>query len=203
MKTLRSEIQQVLLSMTASRFCHPPNKICIPGRPGKKGSNGVRGARGKRGYRGRKGAQGPMGPPGKHGKQGLRGPPGMKGEKGDSGVRGPRGLPGPKGEPGEQVSEPTVLVSPSTLIINQNQSATFHCNTHGNPRPRVTWKKVSGQLDASKTYTDQSGLLQIPRVDSNDTGSYVCTAKSILGKASKSVKLFVQGTTRNEHYIHS
>ncbi|XP_031563240.1 uncharacterized protein LOC116298818 [Actinia tenebrosa] len=171
METVRSEIQQVFLNMTASQFCHPPNKVCIPG---KQGSKGVRGKRGP------KGAQGPMGPPGKYGRQGLRGPPGMKGQKGKCGLS-------------EQVSEPTVFVSPSTLTVHQNQNVTFYCNAHGNPKPSVTWKKVSGQLDASKTYTDQSGLLQIFTVDSNDTDSYVCTAKSVLGEASKNVKLFVQG----------
>jgi hypothetical protein len=139
-----------------------------------------------------------MGPPGRYGKQGFRGLTGMKGQKGDTGLPGPRGLPGPKGEPGEQVSEPSVLVSPSSLTVTQNQTATFHCNTHGNPKPRVAWKKVSGQMNPRRVHIDRSGLLQISSVDSNDTGSYVCTAKSVLGGATKTVMLQVRGETQNK-----
>ena len=132
---VRSEIQKLLLNMTASKFCQLPNTVCLPGR------------RGPRGRKGRKGIMGPKGPTGKFGKQGTRGPPGPKGNNGSPGPRGPQGLPGPKGDPGERVAGPTVLVSPPSLTITHNQVAKFHCTVRGNPKPALTWKKVSGKIN--------------------------------------------------------
>ena len=166
--------------MTASQFCQLPNKVCLPGR------------RGPRGRKGRKGIMGPRGPTGKSGKQGTRGPPGPKGNSGPPGPRGPQGLPGPKGDPGEQVSGPTVLVSPPSLTITHNQVAKFHCTVRGNPKPAVTWEKVSGKIN-QRTIIHQSGLLEIKKVDASDAGGYVCSAKSILGEAKKAVRLQVRG----------
>ena len=41
--------------------------------------------------------------------------------------------------------------------------------------------------------------LQIINVAHNDSGSYVCVATSILGKAQKTVKLTVEGDADNEN----
>lgn len=73
----------------------------------------------------------------------LRGPPGepgSKGEKGDKGDTGVLGAPGVKGQKGERGSQgypgiatqsPRVVVSPSVLTVNENDTARFHCAATG------------------------------------------------------------------------
>ena len=104
---------------------------------------------------------------------------------------GALGHPGPKGEPGESISAPEVIVSPASLTVTQHQTATFYCSADGNPEPSVSWGKISG---SGMVNTDgQNNKLQIRSAGYNDSGSYVCTAKNILGKSEKEVKLFVEG----------
>jgi len=82
-----------------------------------------------------------------------------------------------------------VNVSPTSLTVTQYQTATFHYSADGNPKPSVSWNKVSGtgQKDVL------SNKLQIRSAGFNDSGSYVCKATNVLGKAMKIVKLFVEG----------
>ncbi|KXJ06011.1 Peroxidasin-like protein [Exaiptasia diaphana] len=183
LNSIRMEVHNHILNLTASQFCQAPDKICTRGVPEE-----------QRGRRGGPGPKGTKGLPGKYGKQGLRGPPGLKGQKGDIGNPGPPGLTaGPKGERGEQVSEPSVLISPSTLTVTQNQTAAFNCNALGNPKPKITWKKESGkQINFAKTRIDKSGLLEISDVDENDAGNYTCSAKSVLGEDANTVVLLVR-----------
>ena len=101
---MRSEINKLMLNMTASKFCQLPNKVCLPGRRGPRGRKGRKGIMGPKGPTGKFDKQGAQGPPGKSGKQGVRGPPGSKGNNGSPGPRGPQGLPGPKGDPGSAKS---------------------------------------------------------------------------------------------------
>ena len=65
----------------------------------------------------------------------------------------------------------------------------------GNPKPRVTWSKISGVGQVNMNGHDNT--LQIKNVAYNDSGSYVCMATSILGKAQKTVKLTVEGDADN------
>ena len=123
MESVRSEINKTLNSLTSRAFCSPKEQMCVQGPPGRQGPKGSRGKRGQRGATGRKGPHGIRGEPGPHGKQGITGPPGQKGEHGIQGVPGPRGIPGAKGEPGESISAPTVVISPMTQTVKENQSA--------------------------------------------------------------------------------
>ncbi|PFX12247.1 uncharacterized protein LOC111347553 [Stylophora pistillata] len=178
--------------------CLSPGKVCVAGPRGLKGTPGNRGRRGPRGSNGKTGTKGVMGPPGKSGKQGMKGDvgnPGMKGEKGDKGVPG---LPGPKGEPGQSIAAPNINVSPASLTITENQTATFYCSAYGNPKPTVTWWKMNsaGQVNINS----QDARLQIKNAKYNDSGSYVCTATSVLGKAQKAVKFTVEVPPR---FIHT
>jgi len=169
--------------------------VCLPGPPGHPGQKGQKGKRGVRGKPGRPGVKGPIGPLGKYGKQGPRG---FKGDRGDTGIPGPPGQPGQpgtpglKGEKGEEVSSPSVLVSPPILTVTQNQTALFHCNAHGNPKPKVTWKKEFGNLDLGRTKVHSSGILEMLYAHANDSGNYTCTATNLFGEEEKSVTLLVK-----------
>ena len=101
------------------------------------------------------------------------------------------GAPGPKGDAGESISAPEVIVSPTSLTVTQNQTATFYCSADGNPKPSVSWSKISG---TGLVNTDgRDNKLQIKSAGYNDTGSYVCSAANVLGEVKKVVKLFVEG----------
>lgn len=163
-----------------------------PGQPGLRGTKGSQGRRGPRGRRGMKGDDGIMGSPGKSGKQGTMGPRGNKGEpgeKGQSGHPGMNGRPGIKGDPGESISSPVVVISPSTLTINENEVASFQCSANGNPQPVVEWSRKDSVMD-SKTKMS-AGKIMWKKVAGSDSGIYMCTARNILGKVERSVRLTV------------
>ena len=101
------------------------------------------------------------------------------------------GAPGPKGDAGESISAPEVIVSPTSLTVTQNQTATFYCSADGNPKPSVSWSKISR---TGLVNTDgRDNKLQIKSAGYSDTGSYVCSAANVLGEVKKVVKLFVEG----------
>ncbi|XP_020623000.1 neural cell adhesion molecule 2-like isoform X2 [Orbicella faveolata] len=107
-----------------------------------------------------------------------------------SGDVGIPGHPGPKGDAGESISVPEVIVSPASLTVTQNQTATFYCSADGNPEPSVSWSKLSG---TGLVNTDgQGNKLQMKSAGYNDSGSYACTAANVLGEVKKVVKLFVE-----------
>ena len=65
------------------------------------------------------------------------------------------------------------------------------CNVKGNPTADlITWSKSQGSLPDSRSITNVRNLT-ILNVTTDDSGSYVCTATSILGTKSASVQLRV------------
>ena len=101
---------------------------------------------------------------------------------------------GLKGDPGESISTPEVTVSPATRTVTENQTATFYCSGSGNPEPMVSWMKVRGSLAEERTkINENSGSLEIRGTTYNDSGQYICTAVSVLGKDSLEVTLLVEG----------
>ena len=107
------------------------------------------------------------------------------------GNTGAPGHPGPKGDAGKSISEPVVIVSPTSLTVTQNQTATFYCSADGNPEPSVSWSKVIGRKVISTD--DKGNKLEIINATYNDSGKYVCTATNILGQVGKEVQLLVEG----------
>ena len=82
----------------------------------------LRGPPGEPGFKGEKGDSGDIG--------GL-GPPGAKGQKGERGAQGYPGVPGESTVNDNKEGSPQVLVSPSILTVNENQTARFHCAATG------------------------------------------------------------------------
>ncbi|XP_031573059.1 basement membrane proteoglycan-like [Actinia tenebrosa] len=148
---------------------------------------------GRRGRRGPRGPPGPMGKPGRIGKQGM---PGLKGDPGQNGAPGPRGMQGPKGDRGPSLEPPSVVISPPHLIVNESNSAIFHCSASGYPRPEIVWTKVNRLLAGNRSVVDSTGKIQIMNVLPNDTGIYQCQASSILGKVRDTARLVVNFSPR-------
>ena len=59
-------------------------------------------------------------------------------------------MPGTKGEPGQSISSPTVVVSPVTLTVNEDGSASFQCSAGGNPEPALGWSEMDNQSEITK-----------------------------------------------------
>ena len=110
---------------------------------------------------------------------------------------------GLKGDPGESISSPEVTVSPSTQTVTENQTATFYCSVAGNPRPTVTWSKVNDSFKAGSFAGDKDGGLKIIKTTFNDSGDYMCTAVSVLGRDEKTAKLVVEGKKESFNLIIS
>ena len=145
---------------------------------------GIRGKRGRPGPPGKHGPAGPQGPQGPRGTRGDRGPPGPKGDQGPQ---------GPKGDPGESISAPSIVVPPVSIVVNETGIASLQCKVEGNPKPRVTWRKQNSSLPLGKRIVQTSGGLMIQDVAPRDGGVYTCKASNILGVATSSAKLTVQG----------
>ena len=145
---------------------------------------GIRGKRGRPGLPGKHGPAGPQGPQGPRGTRGDKGPPGPKGDQGPQ---------GPKGDPGDSISAPSIVVPPVSIVVNETGIASLQCKVKGNPTPRVTWQKQNSSLPVGKRIVQTSGRLMIQDVAARDGGVYTCKASNILGVATSSAKLTVQG----------
>ena len=67
---------------------------------------------------------------------------------------------------------------------------TFICNVTGQFGAKVTWDRLQGSLLDSRSVIDAAALT-ILNVSKNDSGSYVCTATSIMGSNSSTARLEV------------
>ena len=112
---------------------------------------------------------------------------GLPGPKGDQGPQGP------KGDPGESISAPSIVVPPVSMVVNETGIASLLCKVKGNPTPRVTGQKQNSSLPVGKRIVQTSGGLMTEDVASRDGGVYTCKAGNILGVATSSAKLTVQG----------
>ena len=57
----------------------------------------------------------------------------------------------------------------------------------------MTWSKVNGSLKEGSFAGDKDGGLKIIKSTFNDSGDYMCTAVSVLGRDEKTAKLVVEG----------
>ena len=169
---IRNEVRLALSSQACTVHCSQSSR-------GRRGRPGPRGSPGKHGPPGPPGPPGPQGTIGKQGPQGIQGPP------------GPQGPEGPKGDPGKSISAPSIVEPPMSMVVNESGTASFQCETEGNPEPKVTWLKQNSNLVADKRVVPSPGGLMITDVTSKDQGRYTCVAKNILGEVTSSANLSV------------
>ena len=82
-------------------------------------------------------------------------------------------------------------VVPEKIATEERNDVSVMCNVTGNPTPDlITWSKSQGSLPDSRSIVNV-GHLTILNVTTDDSGSYVCTATSIMGTKSASVQLRV------------
>ncbi|KAI4577648.1 hypothetical protein MJT46_003483 [Ovis ammon polii x Ovis aries] len=88
---------------------------------------------------------------------------------------------------------PTIKTGLPNLSITEGAHALLPCTATGSPEPKVTWEKdgqpVSG---AEGKFTIQpSGELLVKNSESQDAGTYTCTAENAVGRARRRVHLTI------------
>ena len=82
--------------------------------------------------------------------------------------------------------------------MKAGQSITLpKCHVTGFPTPVVTWKKLTGSIPNDRvTYASSNGLVTLTSARKDDTGPYVCSAVSPLGKTSAVTTLVIWSAPR-------
>nr|XP_015197420.1 PREDICTED: roundabout homolog 2 isoform X12 [Lepisosteus oculatus] len=98
------------------------------------------------------------------------------------------------------VAPPQFVVRPRDQIVAQGRTATFPCETKGNPQPAVFWQKEGSQnllfpnqplQPNSRFAVSQSGDLTISNVQRSDAGYYICQALTVAGSILAKAQLEV------------
>lgn len=79
------------------------------------------------------------------------------------------------------------------LEATATEEFTFHCRTHGYPRPRRYWFRSDGRPLPSDAIDDNNGTLTIPRLRfPDDSGGYMCVANNTWGEDRTTATLEVK-----------
>ncbi|XP_029629555.1 roundabout homolog 2 isoform X2 [Salmo trutta] len=98
------------------------------------------------------------------------------------------------------VAAPQFIIRPRDQIVAQGRTATFPCETKGNPQPAVFWQKEGSQnllfpnqpqQPNSRFSVSSSGDLTISSVQRADAGYYICQALTVAGSILAKAQLEV------------
>ncbi|XP_015756507.1 PREDICTED: hemicentin-2-like isoform X2 [Acropora digitifera] len=92
--------------------------------------------------------------------------------------------------------QPRISLNPGPRYAIQGSTFTLPiCHVTGYPTPVVTWRKLSSHLPLWRVRYNNSAL-QISQVRKEDSDTYTCSAKNLLGKAEKNTMLVVVSLPR-------
>uniref|UniRef100_A0A7N6BNU6 Roundabout, axon guidance receptor, homolog 2 (Drosophila) n=1 Tax=Anabas testudineus TaxID=64144 RepID=A0A7N6BNU6_ANATE len=100
----------------------------------------------------------------------------------------------------KHLSAPQFVIRPRDQIVAQGRTATFPCETKGNPQPAVFWQKEGSQnllfpnqpqQPNSRFSVSPSGDLTISSVQRADAGYYICQALTVAGSILAKAQLEV------------
>uniref|UniRef100_A0A3Q2GH42 Hemicentin-1 n=1 Tax=Cyprinodon variegatus TaxID=28743 RepID=A0A3Q2GH42_CYPVA len=88
---------------------------------------------------------------------------------------------------------PEIRAGPYQYIASEGVAITLSCEASGVPKPVIVWSKGRQPLprDGSSFQPGSDGYLHIPHPTAEDAGTYICTASSPVGYASREVQLSV------------
>uniref|UniRef100_A0A8C7CV97 Roundabout, axon guidance receptor, homolog 2 (Drosophila) n=1 Tax=Oncorhynchus kisutch TaxID=8019 RepID=A0A8C7CV97_ONCKI len=101
---------------------------------------------------------------------------------------------------GLPTAAPQFVIRPRDQIVAQGRTATFPCETKGNPQPAVFWQKEGSQnllfpnqpqQPNSRFSVSSSGDLTISAVQRADAGYYICQALTVAGSILAKAQLEV------------
>ena len=67
---------------------------------------------------------------------------------------------------------------PSQLEVEENKNITIRCQATGDPEPKITWVKESGELPVWRSEVGVDGTLELWNLKKDDFGKYTCVASS-------------------------
>ena len=103
---------------------------------------------------------------------------------------------------------PEIYEQPQNQSVAQPSTATFVCSAVGNPKPTLTWQRLSNgvvtTINQSSKYgiviastgdqtQNQTSTLMIFNTSPGDTSQYTCFAENIQGHTQSTVTLSVRG----------
>ncbi|XP_061289826.1 hemicentin-2 isoform X2 [Bos javanicus] len=88
---------------------------------------------------------------------------------------------------------PAIKTGLPDLSITEGAHALLPCTATGSPEPKVTWEKDGQPVSGAKgKFTIQpSGELLVKNSESQDAGTYTCTAENAVGRARRRVHLTI------------
>uniref|UniRef100_A0A673Z7W8 Roundabout guidance receptor 2 n=1 Tax=Salmo trutta TaxID=8032 RepID=A0A673Z7W8_SALTR len=101
---------------------------------------------------------------------------------------------------------PQFVVRPRDQIVAQGHTATFPCETKGNPQPTVFWQREGSQdllfpsqpvQGDSRVSVSVSGELTISSVQRSDAGYYTCQALTVAGSILAKAQLEVADASKD------
>ncbi|CAB1316194.1 unnamed protein product, partial [Coregonus sp. 'balchen'] len=94
---------------------------------------------------------------------------------------------------------PQFVVRPRDQIMAQGRTATFPCETKGNPQPTVFWQREGSQpaQGDSRVSVSVSGELTISSVQRSDAGYYTCQALTVAGSILAKAQLEVADASKD------
>ncbi|CAN2388121.1 angiogenesis [Pristimantis euphronides] len=87
---------------------------------------------------------------------------------------------------------PQFTNKPADVVAKPGSTVQFVCGAQGNPKPVVQWSKEQGALPTGRYAITNENTLCLQRVTVQDSGKYVCIARSHIGAVSVSAELVVQ-----------
>ncbi|XP_044137922.1 roundabout homolog 4 isoform X3 [Bufo gargarizans] len=87
---------------------------------------------------------------------------------------------------------PQFTNKPADVVAKPGSIVQFACGAEGNPKPIVQWSKEKGVLPTGRYAITNENTLCLQRVTVQDSGTYVCTARSNIGAVSAPAQLVVQ-----------
>ena len=101
---------------------------------------------------------------------------------------------------------PQFTVKPPEKIERYHgQSVTLNCSAKGHPVPSITWTKCKGDIPEERSKVE-GGKLKINSLMAEDSGTYICSARSDFVQAETEVQLIVKTgkpITKRISHVHS
>ena len=87
---------------------------------------------------------------------------------------------------------PQFTVKPPEKIERYHgQSVTLNCSADGHPKPSITWARCKGDIPGERSKV-AGGQLKINSLTTEDTGTYICSARSESVHVETEVQLIVK-----------